>query len=138
MLVHATSVGRFGVHGHGPLFSALILLAEGVACTAACYGASRRSNPGGRYFWRLIALSWLLWIVAQLTSTFAPPGVWADLLFQFSTLPLGMTLFLEPDHEPARFDPLHLADLIQTTLLWITLYVYFTPSGLAPTIYGPL
>lgn len=62
----------------------------------------------------------------------------ADFLFQFSTLPLGMTLFLETDQEPARFDPLHLADLVQTLLLWITLYVYFTPTGMRPTMYGPL
>jgi len=61
-----------------------------------------------------------------------------DLLFQFSTLPLGMTLFLEPDNEPARFDPLHCTDFIQAMLLWITLYVYFTPTGLAPSMYGPL
>jgi signal transduction histidine kinase/CheY-like chemotaxis protein len=33
---------------------------------------------------------------------------------------------------------LHCADLIQSVLLWITLYVYFTPSGMAPTFYGPL
>ena len=49
-----------------------------------------------------------------------------------------MTLFLEPDHEQARFDPLHWADLVQTLLLWTTLYVYFTPSGMAPAMYGPL
>lgn len=49
-----------------------------------------------------------------------------------------MTLFLEPDNEPARFDPLHCTDFIQAMLLWITLYVYFTPTGLAPSMYGPL
>ena len=49
-LVHAVCVTRFGVHGSGPLYSAFILLAEGVACTAACYGALRRSGPVGRYF----------------------------------------------------------------------------------------
>ena len=83
-------------------------------------------------------LSFLIWVVAQLTGTFAPPSFLGDLLFLFATLPLGMTLFLEPDHEPARFDPLHWADLIQTLLLWITLYVYFTPPGMAPTVYGPI
>ena len=49
-----------------------------------------------------------------------------------------MTLFLEPDYEPAWFDPLHWADVIQTLLLWTTLYIYFTPHGMAPSMYGPL
>ena len=137
LLVHAACVVRFGVRGHGPFFSALILLAEGAACATACFGASRRSGPLGHYFWRLITLSFLIWIVAELVDTIAP-GTVGDLLFQFSTFPLGMTLFLEPDYEPAWFDPLHWADVVQTLLLWVTLYVYFTPYGLAPSMYGPL
>ena len=55
-----------------------------------------------------------------------------------SVAEVGMTLFLEPDYEPRRFDPLHWADFVQTLLLWITLYVYFTPSGMVPSMYGPL
>ena len=138
LLAHAGIIARFGVHGHGPLFSALLLLAEGSTCASACYGAVRRSGPVGRYFWRLITLSFLIWMAAELLGTVAPPGVLGDLLFQFATLPLGMTLFLEPDHESARFDPLHWADLMQTLFLWITLYVYFTPAGMSPTLYGPI
>jgi signal transduction histidine kinase/ActR/RegA family two-component response regulator len=139
LLVHAASIASFGPHGRGPLFSALILLGEGVVCATACHAAVRRSGPLGRYFWRLVTLSLLLWILAQLVATFAPQGIaLGDLLFQFSTLPLGMTLFLEAGHEPARFDPLHWADLVQTLLLWATLYVHFTPPGMAPTMYGPL
>ncbi|HTB19633.1 MAG TPA: response regulator [Bryobacteraceae bacterium] len=136
--MHALCVIKLGVQGHGPLVSALLLLAEGAACATACYGASRRSGPLGHYFWRLIALSFLVWIVAELVGTVGPSGAVEDLLFQFSTFPLGMTLFLEPDYEPARFDPLHWADFVQTLLLWITLYVYFTPNGMAPSVYGPL
>src|SRR5579863_8127032 len=137
LLVHAACVISFGVHGHGPLFSALMLLAEGGACAAACFGASRRSGPLGHYFWRLMTITFLIWMVAELVDTVAP-GTVGDLLFQFSTFPLGMTLFLEPDYEPARFDPIHWADVVQTLLLWITLYVYFTPSGMPPSMYGPL
>src|SRR5580700_2577295 len=109
LVVHAASVARFGVRGHGPLISAFILLAEGVACAAVCYKASGRSGPIGHYFWRLIALSFFVWIVAELAGTIEPPGVVQDLLFVFSTFPFGMTLFLEPDYEPARLDPLHWA-----------------------------
>jgi len=138
LLLHAACVFKFGVSGHGPLYSALVLLTEGAACATACFGASRRSGPLGHYFWRLITLSFLIWIVAELVGTIAPPGAGEDLLFQLSTFPLGMTLFLEPDYEPRRFDPLHWADFVQTLLLWITLYVYFTPSGMVPSMYGPL
>ena len=137
-IAHAASIAHFGASGKGPLFSALFLLAEGVACAVACYGAIRRSGPLGRYFWRLIFLAFVIWIVAQLLETIGPEDDFGDMMFQFASLPLGMTLFLEPEHEPARFDPLHWADMLQTLLLWITLYVYFTPAGMAPTIYGPI
>ena len=138
LAVNALIVSHFGVSGKGPFYSALLLLAEGIACTIACYQASRRSGPLGRYFWRLITLSFVIWVVAELTGTFQPQGALGDFLFLFSTLPFGMTLFLEPDHEPVRFDPLHWADLLQTLLLWTTFYVYFTPAGKAPSMYGPL
>jgi len=98
----------------------------------------RRSGPVGRYFWRLITLSFVIWTAAQLMGTVSPPDSLGDMLFEFATLPFGMTLFLEPDNESLRFDPLHWADLFQTLLLWVTLYVYFTPMGMAPTLYGPL
>jgi signal transduction histidine kinase/CheY-like chemotaxis protein len=137
-IAHAASIAHFGMRGKGPLFSALFLLAEGVAAATSCYGAIRRSGPLGRYFWRLIFLTFVLWIFAQWLGTIGPADAFGDMLFQFATMPLGMTLFLEPEHEPARFDPLHWADMLQTLLLWITLYVYFTPAGMAPTIYGPI
>ena len=49
-----------------------------------------------------------------------------------------MALFLEPDDKLGQFDPLHWADFVQTLLLWITLYVYFTPDDMVPSVYGPL
>jgi signal transduction histidine kinase/ActR/RegA family two-component response regulator len=138
LLLHAALIANFGVHGPGPIISALMLLAEGCVSAIASYLAARRSGPVARYFWRLITLTFLLWTVAELVDTFTSHHLLADALFQFSTLPLGMTLFLEPEHESGRFDRLHWTDLIQTLLLWITFYVYFTPSGLAPDVYGPL
>jgi signal transduction histidine kinase/DNA-binding response OmpR family regulator len=137
LLLHVVVVLRFGVRDHGPLPSGLVLLAEGAACLTACFLASRRSGPLGHYFWRLLTFTFLIWILAELVDLIAP-GTVGDLLFQFATFPLGMTLFLEPDYEPAWFDPLHWADVIQTLLLWITLYIYFTPHGMAPSVYGPL
>jgi signal transduction histidine kinase/CheY-like chemotaxis protein len=138
LLVHTASIARFGVRGLGPFFSALMLLAEGIACAVSCYGASRRSGPLGRYFWRLIALSYVFWVIAQAVGTLQPLGVLADMLFVFCSFPLAMTLFLDPEEEATRFDPLQWADFVQALLLWITLYVYFTPTGMAPSVYGPL
>ena len=135
---HLLCLFEFGVHSPGPLVSGLIFLLDGVACVAACYGASRRSGPTARYFWQLLMLSFLLFLVAQANNVICRGGPFTDFLFQFSTLPLGMALFVETRQQSVRFDPLHWTDLGQTLLLWITLYVYFTPGHGAPTIYGPL
>jgi len=138
LVAHAWVIARFGVHGNGPLLSQLGSMSEELACALACYGAMRRSDPVGRYFWRLMSLTFLICICAELAITAQPSGKLGDLLFQFSSLPLGMALFVEPDHASRSLDSLQWADLIQTLLLWITLYVFFTPQGMAPGIYGPL
>jgi signal transduction histidine kinase/ActR/RegA family two-component response regulator len=136
--VHAALIAHFGPRGQEPFISSMLLLAEAAASVVAGFVASRRSGPLGSYFWLLLTISWTTQIIGETCLLFLNAGLWSDVLFQFSTLPLGMTLFLEPDHEPARFDPLHWADLIQTLLVWLTMYVYFTPPGMKPTVYGPL
>ncbi len=138
LLAHAVSVAVFGVKGRGPLYSAIFLMAEGAASAAACYGAIRRSHDTGRKFWSLVLLSVVIWIAAEFVDIVRPRNGLGDLLFQFSTLPLGMTLFIDPEHERPGFDPLRLADMVQTFLLWSTLYVFFTPPNMAPAVYGPL
>ena len=95
LLAHAACIAWFGVRGYGPLISALFLLAEGTVCVIACYDAATRSGPLGRHFWYLATLSFVIWVVAELIGTVQTPGNLDDLLFQFATLPLGMTLFLE-------------------------------------------
>lgn len=115
------------------------MLAEGAACAIACYRAARRSQSVAKSFWRLMTLSFLFWAIAQVFAVIAPANAAIqDLLFQLSTLPLGVTLFLEPEHELTRFDPLHIADLLQALLLWTTTYVYFMPQTGAPQMYGAL
>jgi signal transduction histidine kinase/CheY-like chemotaxis protein len=137
LLAQAIGIAMFGIRGKGPTVSGLFLLVDCLACTMACYAASRRSDPVGRYFWRLMTMAAALWSATEFRELVTSPGVLGDLLFQFSAFPLGMTLFLEPDHKLSKFDPLPWADLVQTLLLWITLYVYFTPHGAAPSLYGP-
>ncbi len=138
LCLHAASITRFGLSGRGPLYSELFLLLEGIVCAAACYGAVQRSAGIARKLWRFVLASLLIWVVAQFVETIRPATAFGDLLFQFFTLPLGMMLFLDPEHEGVGFDPLHLADALQTVLLWSTLYVYCTPAGMAPALYGPI
>jgi signal transduction histidine kinase/CheY-like chemotaxis protein len=139
LLGHAFILAKFGVRGHGPFLSHLASLAEEMACVIAAYTAMRRSDAVGRYFWRLITLAFVVCLAAEVATMVKPDNVaLGDLLFQFSSLPFGMALFLEHDHTSRKIDSLHWADLVQTLLLWITLYVYFTPQGMSPTVYGPL
>ncbi len=138
LLTHAGIIAHYGTHNQGPFLSGVASLSEELACVAACYGAMRRSDAVGRYFWRLLAFSFTICMAAEIATAVQPAGALGDFLFQFSWLPFGMALFVEHDYEGRKFDPLHGADLVQTLLLWITLYVYFTPQGMAPTMYGPL
>ena len=57
LLLHVAVVFKFGVAEHGSLASGLVLLAEGTCCGIACFLASRRSGPLGRYFWRLLTFT---------------------------------------------------------------------------------
>jgi len=138
LLLEAILIAIFGPRGRGPFLSNSILLFDSLACAFACCSAARRSGPVGRYFWTLVTITASLWTVTQAIIILSPGSPLEDFLFQFSSLPLAMTLFLEPDHELAKFDHLHWADLIQTLLLWIALFIYFTPHGMAPSIYGRL
>jgi len=96
------------------MFSQIASLAEELACVLACYGAMHRSDAAGRYFWRLIMLSFVVCMGAEIAITAEPTGGLGDLLFQFSSLPFGMALFLESDHKSRNLDPLQWSDLIQT------------------------
>ena len=139
LATHAVVLATLGMRAPGPLVSSVIQLGAGFATALACCGALLRSDAVGRHFWRLLTASFVLWMVAELTSILLPAqGGLADLLFQLSTLPLGAAPFLNAARERKRFDPIHWADLGQALLLWITFYVYFTPAGMAPLAYGPL
>ena len=135
--IHILVLSKFGPAAQRPFYSSAVMLLEAAASITFAAAAMRRSDTVGHYFWRMMTLSFCIYFVAQLLATLQVP-VLADSLFLASTLPFAMALFLEPNHESAHFDLLHCADLLQSVLLWITLYVYFTPSGMAPTFYGPL
>jgi signal transduction histidine kinase/DNA-binding response OmpR family regulator len=134
VIAHATVLYSLGTTSPGPFLSNLIQLGVGFLCVPASVQASRRSGSLGHYFWRLMALTFPVWIIAQLLATsdeFLPDHSLAslsDVLFVASTVPLGMALFLDPDHEPNRFDRLHIFDFIQVILFWSAVYLCFIES----------
>ncbi len=137
ILLQAVAIGVFGHRGLGARISSSFILINSVACVFVCFSAARRSGAAARFFWSAITLAAIIWVISQTYDIVAPPSFVNDLLYQFSTLPFGLALFLEPDHELSKMDPLHWADGVQTFLLWVTMYVYFTPHGMAPSVYGP-
>jgi signal transduction histidine kinase/DNA-binding response OmpR family regulator len=103
--------------------------------------AARRSRGLARDFWNLTCISFTISLVAQGIATWLDarpesPGLTTlnDLTFAFSTVPLGMSLFLDPDVALNRFDRIQVLDFIQNVLFWITVCLCFVylPS-IAPT-----
>ena len=64
-LVHIGVVATLGVKPPGPFLSDLMQSALGVVLIYAVADASRRSEGLARSFWRLTAVAYSLWIVAQ-------------------------------------------------------------------------
>jgi len=100
-------IATLGRQPAGVVISNLIQLTLGLLCVIASWRASQRSGSLGSYFWRLITLTFVVWVAAQylgFCSESLPGGSslnpLSDLLFVFSTVPFGMALFLDPDHEP--------------------------------------
>ena len=140
LVAHAAVLAGLGTRSAGPFLSNLLQLTLGILCVPACLAASRRSGSLGRYFWRLTTLSFLVWCVGQILGTyneFHPNAALSrldDLLFVASTVPFGMVLFLDPDHEPNRFDRLHILDFTQAILFWGSVYFFFShpQPGIGP------
>ena len=132
LVAHAAVLAGFGTGSGGPFLSNLLQLALGILCVPACLEASRRSGSLGQYFWRLMTFTFVVWCAGQVLGTyneFRPDEALSrlnDLLFIASTVPFGMVLFLDPDHEPNHFDRLHILDFIQAILFWGSVYLYFS------------
>ena len=70
LISHGLVLGILGTTSPGPFLSNLIQLGIGFLCVPASIQASRRSGPLGHYFWRLMAFTFPVWILAQLLATF--------------------------------------------------------------------
>jgi signal transduction histidine kinase/ActR/RegA family two-component response regulator len=94
--------------------------------------AARRSSGLARYFWRVAASCFALFVfslvLGQITliwPSHVKPMLFSDEISVFWMAPLSLTLFLEPDFELRRFDPIHLLDFAQIALFWTAVYIFF-------------
>jgi diguanylate cyclase (GGDEF)-like protein len=136
-----TSRGQAGA----ALLSDLVQLLLGILCVVESIGALRQSAGAWRYYWLWMAVTFGVWAGAQAlglyidqtASHFLDPV--DDLLFFLAGIPFGMLLFLDPDDDSDRFDPLHLLDFLQICSFWICVYLYFShqTSGRSETGWGP-
>jgi diguanylate cyclase (GGDEF)-like protein/PAS domain S-box-containing protein len=143
----AIGIAALGHRTRGPLVSNVIQLALGLICSLACTEAFRRSRGIARYAWRLLAVAFLVWAVAQTLSVYIDvsgdhsPDSFANILFFVSVIPFAMLAFLDPDGEPNHFDRLHILDFVQVCISWVSIFLCFSPSMWSPATafhIGPL
>ena len=134
LVAQTAALAVFGDRPSGVLLSELIQFVIGILCILASAQAFCRSADVARYYWRWLALTFSVWAVAQGLGVYIDiSGKVAlepidDLLFFVSVIPFGMLIFLDPDHEPNRFDRLHLLDFLQVCIFWVSVFLYFSPD----------
>ena len=131
VLTHVAVITLIGPSWRGALLSNLIQLGLGILTILASLQTAFRCGRLGRYFWRLAAISYCLWAIAQAMGTYSDgfrPGFadwWINLFFFSWYIPIGLTLLLIEDSDSAAFDWLRAIDLSQAVLFWIAAYAYF-------------
>ena len=129
--VQTIAIVWLGTSPSGSLISNLCQLGLGILVVIAALQVARRCGRLGRHVWRLTALAYSVWGIAQALSTYqgALPSELQDwlvnLLFCFWFVPIGMALFLDADSEPADFDWLVAIDCTQAILFWVAAYMCF-------------
>ncbi|HXK11215.1 MAG TPA: ATP-binding protein [Vicinamibacteria bacterium] len=127
----------------GPALADLIEIALYLYSVRVFLSAARRSHALARSFWSVAAFSSVLFCIGTLCTLYAeviaasrPPSIvdLADAISVFWFGPVSLTLFLEPDFDPRRFDRIHLLDFAQVVLLWVVVYLFF---HYLPTHEGP-
>jgi diguanylate cyclase (GGDEF)-like protein len=149
-LAHAAVVFSLGTKPPGPLCSDLLQLTLGAVLIYAILLAGNAAEGLPRSFWRLTAVAYGLWFVAQSISVRndlspSPNAIWiGNMLFCFWFVPLAMALLLDPEHEAGRVDPLVALDFVQAVLFCVAAYLYFfylpkaeAPGELAHEVWAP-
>jgi len=133
-LVWVTHIGVVigaGTQGYGPLASDALQLVLGSVLIYAIKDAGSRSEGLARSFWRLAAVAYMVWFVAQGLSVYNDLAhseviAWAgNLLFSFWFAPLAMAIFLDPENASGTVDSLIALDFLQAVLICLAAYLYF-------------
>jgi len=121
-----------GTKRPGPALVSLGDLLFNLLCLFLVARAARKSHNLARYFWYVAALSVSLFCLAtfgniylQVVQRSQSVADVADIISVFWFCPVSLILFLEPDFELRRFDPIHILDFIQVILLWVVIYFFF-------------
>lgn len=149
-LAHVGVIAFLGTNAPGPLVSDVIQFVLGSVLIYAIVEASRRSEGMALSFWRLTAVAYTFWFVAQGLSVYndlvpTPAISWTNnLLFSFWFAPLAMAMFLDPDNEAGKLDALMTLDFVQAVLVCVAAYLYFfyipkseSPGELAHEVWTP-
>ena len=129
----AIVISTLGHRTVGALVSDVTQLGLGLICILACREAFRRSRGIARYAWRLLAVAFVVWAVAQALAVYVDVSgnrsldSLSNVLFFLSIIPFGMLTFLDPDGEPTSFDRLHILDFVQIGILWVSVFLCFSP-----------
>jgi signal transduction histidine kinase/CheY-like chemotaxis protein len=125
-------ISHWGTKAPGPSWVNVVNLLFNLLCLHLALQAGRRSTHLSRYFWYVTAFSLVLFSIASsinfyVTVTHPSPALedFSILISVFWFCPASLTLFLEPDFEPRRFDPIHILDFVQIILLWVVIYFFF-------------
>ncbi|HUL76163.1 MAG TPA: ATP-binding protein [Vicinamibacteria bacterium] len=121
-----------GPRNPGPALAEVVEIAIYSYSVHVFLRAARASRSLARSFWSVAAFSSVLFCVGTLCTLYAeliePSRSIVDLADAISVFwfgPVSLTLFLEPDFTPRRFDRIHLLDFVQVVLLWIVIYLFF-------------
>jgi signal transduction histidine kinase/CheY-like chemotaxis protein len=102
-------------------------------CLIACARASGRTHALPQFFWRLSAVSFCLLLSAEMLGDvshwMSQLTIFArvsDILLVFWFAPLSISLLLPPGFNRKKFDRLILLDLLQATLFWLAIDIYFS------------
>ena len=134
----AVVLATMGHRTPGPLLSEVTQLSLGLICVLACTEAFRRSRGVARYAWQLLAVTFVVWGIAQALGVYLDiSGNHSldnldDLLFFVSGIPFGMLPFLDPDGEPNHFDRLHILDFVQVCIFSVSIFLCFSPRMWSP------
>lgn len=132
LCAHLVAVLAPGNSRTAGLISDLVQLGLGVIVAIAALQAARRSAPSARYIWRLVALSYGIWLLAQTLAVYsdfisaaAISTTFTDICFTFWFAPLGLALFLDLEGESFRISSTAILDFTQGILFWVAAYEYF-------------